>query len=298
MTHDDEAFSFESYSHLTWKLFCLYCLGCFFYVRRIYKWYWFNCMIYVLLLKKSKTRIKVEVILVCEDACERKESDCRVVEWVWWSVPCSSVALCLCVDRRHVAQAAVEVAHLEENALLWAWRELAPCVSLQLLGQAEAWNRHDKCSLCSNFWWNHSGYRLGSVSFMIVELRHRGNLPHPQSRHCLSTCGSHCVDGKCRRENLLGRGHHRPSAPSCRSLRNGSSSESCLGILGNEGGCWRVGTTEREKKNRSLTWSAATGIYGWLCPRSVSAASSGWNLMGISSYDNAIFVPVLPLPGP
>lgn len=40
-------------------------------------------MIYVLLLKKSKTRIKVEVILVCEDACERKESDCRVVEWVW-----------------------------------------------------------------------------------------------------------------------------------------------------------------------------------------------------------------------
>lgn len=80
-----------------------------------------------------------------------KELDCRVVEELWWSVSCSSVALCLCVDRGHVAQAAVEAAHLEENVLLRAWRELAPCVSLQLLGQAESWIRKDKCRLFTNF---------------------------------------------------------------------------------------------------------------------------------------------------
>lgn len=59
-------------------------------------------------------------------------------------MPCSSVALCLCVDGGHVAQAAVKVAHLEENALLWAGGELAPSAALKLLGQVEAWNRHDK----------------------------------------------------------------------------------------------------------------------------------------------------------
>lgn len=42
-----------------------------------------------------------------------------------------------------MAQAAVEAAPLEENALLWAGRELTPCAALQLLGQAEAWNRRD-----------------------------------------------------------------------------------------------------------------------------------------------------------
>lgn len=51
--------------------------------------------------------------------------------------------LCLCVDGGDVAKAAFETAHLEENALLWARRELAPCSALQLLGQAEAWNRCD-----------------------------------------------------------------------------------------------------------------------------------------------------------
>lgn len=59
-------------------------------------------------------------------------------------MPCSSVALCLCVDGRHVAQAAVKAAHLEENTLLWAGGELAPCSSLELLGQAEPWNRRDE----------------------------------------------------------------------------------------------------------------------------------------------------------
>lgn len=43
-----------------------------------------------------------------------------------------------------MAQTAVKAAHLEENALLWAGGELAPCASLQLLGQAEAWNRHNE----------------------------------------------------------------------------------------------------------------------------------------------------------
>lgn len=61
-------------------------------------------------------------------------------------MPCSSIALSLCVDGRHVAQAAVEVAHLEEDALLWAGRELASCTALQLLGQAETWNGF-KCNL-------------------------------------------------------------------------------------------------------------------------------------------------------
>lgn len=59
-------------------------------------------------------------------------------------MPGSSVALCLCVDGGHVAQATVKAAHLEENALLWAGRELAPCAALQLLGHAEAWDRRDQ----------------------------------------------------------------------------------------------------------------------------------------------------------
>ena len=42
-----------------------------------------------------------------------------------------------------MAQAAVEAAHLEENALLWAGGELAPRTALQILGQAEAWNGQD-----------------------------------------------------------------------------------------------------------------------------------------------------------
>ena len=58
-------------------------------------------------------------------------------------MPSSSVALCLCVNGGHVAQAAVEAAHLEENALLWAGGELAPRATLQILGQAEAWNGQD-----------------------------------------------------------------------------------------------------------------------------------------------------------
>lgn len=53
----------------------------------------------------------------------------------------SSVALCLRVDGRHVAQAAIKAAHREEYALLRAGRELAPPASLQLLAQAEAWDR-------------------------------------------------------------------------------------------------------------------------------------------------------------
>lgn len=47
--------------------------------------------------------------------CMRK--DRRVV---WWSLCCSGVPLCLCVDGGHVAQATVKAAHLEENAILWA----------------------------------------------------------------------------------------------------------------------------------------------------------------------------------
>lgn len=42
-----------------------------------------------------------------------------------------------------MAQAAVEAAHLEENVLLWAGRELTSCTALQLLAQAEAWNGPD-----------------------------------------------------------------------------------------------------------------------------------------------------------
>lgn len=73
-----------------------------------------------------------------------KELDSREMTEGGWIVPWSGAALRLCVDRRHVAQAAVEAPHLEEDALLWAWRELAPCSSLKLLGQAEAWSGHDK----------------------------------------------------------------------------------------------------------------------------------------------------------
>lgn len=50
--------------------------------------------------------------------------------------PRLALALRLCVDGRHVAQAAVEAAHREENALLRAGRELA--AALQLLRQAKA----------------------------------------------------------------------------------------------------------------------------------------------------------------
>lgn len=57
----------------------------------------------------------------------------------------SSVALCLRVDGRHVAQAAVEAAPREEYALLRAGGELATPSSLQLLAQAEAWDRTRAC---------------------------------------------------------------------------------------------------------------------------------------------------------
>lgn len=57
----------------------------------------------------------------------------------------SSVALCLRVDGRHVAQAAVEAAPREEYALLRAGRELATPSSLQLLAQAEAWDTTRAC---------------------------------------------------------------------------------------------------------------------------------------------------------
>lgn len=43
-----------------------------------------------------------------------------------------------------MAQAAVEAAHLEEDAVLWAQRELAPGASLQLLGQTKPCSRHDE----------------------------------------------------------------------------------------------------------------------------------------------------------
>lgn len=85
-------------------------------------------------------------------------------------------------------------------------------------------------------------------SFTILAYRLWVNCPHLWCRCCQSTCGSHCADGKRRRENLLGRGRHRPSAPSCRSLRNGSSSESCLGTLGNERGCRGAGRRKRREK--------------------------------------------------
>lgn len=62
-------------------------------------------------------------------------------------MPCSSAALCLCVDRGHVIQGAVEAAHLEEDALLRARGELAPCTSLKLLGQAETWSRAENREL-------------------------------------------------------------------------------------------------------------------------------------------------------
>ena len=41
----------------------------------------------------------------------------------------------------HVAQAAVEAAHLEEDALLWAGGELAAGGALEVLGQPEAWSQ-------------------------------------------------------------------------------------------------------------------------------------------------------------
>lgn len=53
----------------------------------------------------------------------------------------SSVPLGLRVDGGHVAQAALEAAHREEDALLRAGGELATRASLQLLAQAEACDR-------------------------------------------------------------------------------------------------------------------------------------------------------------
>lgn len=63
------------------------------------------------------------------------------------------------------------------------------------------------------------------------------------------TCESHFADGRCRRENLLAHEcHWLSSDPSCRSLRNGSSSGRCLGTLGNEGGCRGAGRRKRGRK--------------------------------------------------
>ena len=45
-----------------------------------------------------------------------------------------------------MAQAAVEAAHLEEDALLWAGGELAAGGALEVLGQPEAWSQDTSMS--------------------------------------------------------------------------------------------------------------------------------------------------------
>lgn len=176
--------------------------------------------VFVFVLNSSENR-------VCEAA--RRGRGCRVEERLWWSRACSSVRSCLCVDGRHVAQATVEAAHLEENTLLWAWRELTSCISLQLLGQTESWSWREK---------NHSYlYKKKQKTFELWFLEGpKTSVPYHQSQRWPLTCESHCADGQSRRESLLGCGRHRPTAPSWKSLRNGSSSQSCRDILGNERG--------------------------------------------------------------
>lgn len=155
-----------------------------------------------------------------------------------------TVALCLRVDRGHVAQAAVKAAHREEDALLWAGGELAPRAPLQLLAQAEACDRA----------------REGSVVRPWFLRRRHGPLgvtgPHLQHQCCYSTCGSHFADERRRSENPPGVGHLRPS--SGRTLRNGSSSERCPGTLGNEGRCRAA---EGEKKEKPGLMGCQQGLW-------------------------------------
>lgn len=118
-----------------------------------------------------------------------------------------------------MAQAAVKAAPREKYALLRAGWELATHASLQLLAQAEAWNRT----------------RQGSVFRWSWRASRGLNVPHLQRQCCYSTCGSHFADERCRSENPPRFGHLRPL--SGRTLRNGSSSERCPGTLANEGRC-------------------------------------------------------------
>lgn len=129
-----------------------------------------------------------------------------------------------------MAQAAVEAAQREEDALLGAGGELAPCASLQLLAQAEAWNRAGEGSTVRR-WFLRARPRAA---------RRTGS--HLQHQCCYSACGSHFADERCRSESPPGFGHFHPS--SGRTLRSGSSSERCPGTLGNEG------EVEKQKEDR------------------------------------------------
>lgn len=184
-------------------------------------------------------------------------------------------ALCLRVDRGHVAQAAVKAAHREEDALLRAGGELAPRAPLQLLAQAEACDRA----------------REGSVVRPWFLRRRRGPLgvtgPHLQHQCCYSPCGSHFADERRRSENPPGVGHLRPS--SGRPLRNGSSSERCPGTLGNEGRCRAAeGEKKREARLDGLPAGSAA-VVPYISP-------SSRNSTRVLNCDNAIFVPALTLP--
>lgn len=132
-----------------------------------------------------------------------------------------------------MAQAAVEAAQREEDALLRAGGELAPGASLQLLAQAEACDRAREGSVVR--WWvlRRGGGTLGATG------------PHLQRQCCYSTCGSHFAGERSRSENPPGFGRLPPSCG--RTLRNGSSSERCPGTLGNEGR-WREAEEKREAR--------------------------------------------------
>lgn len=159
-------------------------------------------------------------------SCENRKRRCTIRQlwkdlWGGGGGGCWTPAppLCLCVDGGHVAQAAVEAAHREEDALLRAGRELAPGPRLQLLAQAEAWD----------------GGREGGA-FKAVAPEDRGGRtdgrtddPHLRCRRCYPTRGSRSADETCRSENPPGWGC--PRRPSGTTPRNGSSSGRCPGSL-------------------------------------------------------------------
>lgn len=119
----------------------------------------------------------------------------------------------------------------------------------------------------------------GMIKNFELDISDFFNIGHNWSRSylqrwcCRAARGNRCADESCRRENHPGCGRRWPSAPSCKSLQNGNSSENWPGILGKEAERGRGG---RGKKNRSQTWSAAISIYGWLFPMS---APSSWNFV-------------------
>lgn len=111
-------------------------------------------------------------------------------------------------------------------------------------GLDENWQPAPTCSSCVKLKPGHTE-TVVTLCWSSVRLIGLDCLSNLRRQRCLETRGSRSADAGRRRGGVpRGRGRRSPaSAPSCRSLRSGSNSERCPGIL-----CWDEGEDQGEEK--------------------------------------------------